>query len=147
MKRQFPGLHSESKDGSGLLEGVFLVRVDRAFYRCHPEKPFFALRFAVLEPKEFTGQTISGRLCCSKKALWRLNWFLRDFGYDTDLLGRDEVDERSLLGLTGVLRTSRTTLAGRSFLNFEAFAPAVEWEEMSTPVVRTTGIVEQSRGL
>ena len=147
MKRQFPGLHSESKDGSGLLEGVFLVRVDRAFYRSHPEKPFFALRFAVLEPKEYAGQTISGRLYCSKKALWRLNWFLRDFGYDPDLLGRDEVEERSLLGLTGVLRTSRTTLAGRSFLNLEAFAPAGEWEEMSTPVTRTTGTVEHSRGL
>lgn len=146
MKRQFPGLHSESKDGSG-LEGVFLVRVDRAFYRSHPEKPFFALRFAVLEPKEYEGQTISGRLYCSKKALWRLDWFLRDFGYDADLLGRDEVEERSLLGLTGVLRTSRTTLGGRSFLNLEAFAPAGEWEEMSTPVTRTTGSVEHSRGL
>ena len=147
MKRQIPGLHSESRDGGGLLEGVFLVRVDHAFYRCHPEKPFFALRFAILEPKEHVGRSISGRLYCSKKALWRLNWFLRDFGYDPDLLGRDEVDERSLLGLTGVLRTSRTMLAGRSFLNLEAFAPAGEWEEISTPVTRTTGTVEQSRGL
>ena len=147
MKRQFPGLHSEAKGGGRLLEGVFLVRVERAFYRCHPEKPFFALGFAVLGPKEYTGQTISGRLYCSKKALWRLNWFLRDFGYDPDLLGRDEVDERSLLGLTGVLRTSCTTLAGRSFLNLEAFASAGEWEEISTPVTRTAGTVEHSRGL
>ena len=29
------------------------------------------------------------------KALWKLDWFLRDFGYDTELLGRDEVDESS----------------------------------------------------
>ena len=147
MKRQFPGLHSETKDGNGLLEGVFLVRVDRAFYRFHPEKPFFALRFAILEPKEHVSHTISGRLYCSKKALWRLNWFLRDFGYDPDLLGRDEVEERSLLGLTGVLRTSRTTLAGRSFLNLETFAPAGEREEMNTHATRTTGTVGQSHGL
>ena len=62
MKRQFPGLHSESRNGDGLLEGVFLVRVDRAFYRQDPQKPFFALRFAILEPKEYLARTISGRL-------------------------------------------------------------------------------------
>ena len=137
MKRQFPGLHSELKNGDGLLEGVFLVRVDRAFYRWHAEKPYFALRFTVLEPKEHTGQTISGRLYCTRKALWKLNSFLRDFGYDTDLLGRDEVDERSLLGLIGVVRTSRTALASRPFLNLEAFAPAGDWEEL-TPVATAT---------
>ena len=131
MKRQFPGLHAESKNGDGLLEGVFLVRVDRAFYRWQPEKPFFALRFTILEPKELAPQTISGRLYCTRKALWKLNWFLRDFGYDPDLLGRDEVDERSLLGLKGVVRTSRIALPGRSFLNLEAFAPAGEWEELT----------------
>jgi hypothetical protein len=139
MKRQFPGLHAESKAGDGLLEGVFLLRVDRAFYRWHPEKPFFALRFSILEPKRHAGQIIAGRLYCTRKALWKLNWFLRDFGYDTDLLGRDEVDERSLLGLSGVVRTSRTVLQGRSFLNLEAFAPAGEWEEW---VPASTGTAE-----
>lgn len=54
------------------------------------------------------------------------DWFLRDFGYDADLLGRDEIEERSLLGLTGVVRTSLRTLPGRAFLNLEAFAPAGE---------------------
>ena len=33
-------------------------------------------------------------LYCTPKALWKLSWFLRDFGYDTELLGRDEIDER-----------------------------------------------------
>ncbi len=138
MKRHIPGLHSEAQNHEdNALEGIFLVRVDRAFYRWHPQKPFFALRLAVLEPKEFAGKTISGRLYCSPKALWKLSWFLRDFGYDTDLLGRDEVDEKALLGLRGVIRTSRTTLNGRSFLNLEAFAPAGEWEELSTTSVAT----------
>ena len=130
MKRHIPGLHRETQNGDNVLEGIFLVRVERAFYRWHPQKPFFALRLGILEPKEHTGQTISGRLYCTPKALWKLSWFLRDFGYDTDLLGRDEVDEKALLGLRGVVRTSRTTLNGRSFLNLEAFAPAGEWEEL-----------------
>ncbi len=131
MKRQFPGLHAESKNGDGLLEGLFLARIDRAFYRWHPQKPFFALRFSILEPKQHSAQTISGRLYCTPKALWKLNWFLRDFGYDNDLFSRDEVDEKALLGLTGVVKTSRRTSNGRSFLNLDAFAPAGQWEELA----------------
>ncbi len=137
MKRHIPGLHRESQNGDNTLEGIFLVRVERAFYRWHPQKPFFALRLAILEPKLHTGQTISGRLYCTPKALWKLRWFLRDFGYDTDLLGRDEVDEKALLGLRGVVRVSHTTLNGRCFLNLEGFAPAGEWEELSATLVST----------
>ena len=135
MKRHIPGLHLEAPNGNDALEGVFLVRVDRAFYRWHPQRPFFALRFAILEPKEHSDHSLSGRLYCTPKALWKLHWFLRDFGYDPDLLGRDEVDEKDLLGLRGVVRTSRTTLDGRTFLNLEAFAPAGEWEEVSLPAI------------
>lgn len=131
MKRHIPGLHTESKNAEDYLEGVFLVRVDHVNYRWHPQKPCFLIRFAVLEPEEFSSRCISGRLYCTPKALWRLNWFLRDFGYDTDLLGRDEVDERALIGLKGVIRTSRRTLVGRSFLNLDGFAPVAEWESLS----------------
>jgi hypothetical protein len=131
MKRHFPGLHSGPTRVDESLEGIFLVRVDRAYYRWHPQKPFFVLRFAILEPKELASRKISGRLYCTQKSLWKLNWFLRDFGYDPDLLGRDEVDEKALLGLTGVLRTNRKSLAGRMFLNLDAFAPSSEWEFIS----------------
>jgi len=135
MKRHIPGLHQQAQSSDDNLEGLFLVRVERAFYRWHPQKPFFALRLGILEPKEYIGQAISGRLYCTPKALWKLSWFLRDFGYDTDLLGRDEVDEKALLGLRGVVRASHTTLNGRSFLNLEGFAPAGEWEELSVAIV------------
>ena len=131
MKRQIPGLHSESRIVDTFLEGVFLVRVDQASYRWHPQKPFFSVRFAILEPAGFVSRFITGRIYCTPKALWRLNWFLRDFAYDAELLGRDEVDEKALVGLRGVIRTSRRTLAGRSFLNLDEFAPATEWEILS----------------
>ncbi len=137
MKRHIPGLHGAAHDEDSNLEGLFLVHVERAFYRWHPQKPFFTLRLGILEPKEHTGQAISGRLYCTPKALWKLRWFLRDFGYDTDLLGRDEVDEKALLGLRGVVRVSHTTLNGRCFLNLEGFAPAAEWEELSAALVST----------
>ncbi len=94
-------------------------------------------RLVLLEPKEHAGRTISGQLYCTRKALWKLGWFLRDFGYDLDFFGRDEVDENTLLGLRGVVRVSRTILNGHSFLNLEAFAPAGEWEEPSSASVTT----------
>jgi hypothetical protein len=147
MKRHILGLHGKAQNGDNNLEGLFLVRVERAFYRWHPQKPFYALRLGILEPKEHTGQSISGRLYCTPKALWKLRWFLRDFGYDTDLLGRDEVDEKALLGLRGVVRISRTTLNGRSFLNLDGFAPAGEWEELSTALISSPEGPEASHDL
>src|SRR5580658_3130592 len=128
MKRHFPGLHVEPAQANEFLEGIFLVRVDRAYYRWHPQKPFFVLSFAIPEPQEPASRKTSGRLYATSKALWRLNWFLRDFGYDRDLLGRDEVDEKAMLGLIGVLRTARKVFAGRTYLDLSGFAPSSEWE-------------------
>ena len=45
MKRHFPGLHVDVARANDFLEGIFLVRVDRAYYRWHPQKPFFILSF------------------------------------------------------------------------------------------------------
>jgi len=131
MKRHIPGLNTESKNAEDFLEGLFLVRVDHVNYRWHPQKPCYLIRFVVLEPHEFFSRHISGRLYCTPKALWRLNWFLRDFGYDADLLGRDDVDERVLVGLKGIIRTSQKRLTGRTFLNLDEFAPSAEWEGLS----------------
>ena len=77
MKRHIPGLQQCSPNPDSTLEGLFLVRVERAFYRWHAQKPFFTLRFAVIEPTEYVGQSITGRIYCSPKALWKLNWFLQ----------------------------------------------------------------------
>jgi len=138
MKRRISGLLGESGHDGDLLEGVFLVRVLGARYCWHPQKPFFSIRFAILEPKEFVDRCVTGRVYCTPKALWRLNWFLRDFGYDLDLLGREEVDEKALLGLRGVIRTARKTYARRSYLNLDGFASAEEWNSISTHHIGTT---------
>jgi len=74
------------------------------------------------------------RVYANSKALWRLNWFLRDFGYDRYLLGRDVVDEKALIGLIGVLRTTRKVFAGRTYLDLAGFAPSSEWELISKDV-------------
>jgi hypothetical protein len=130
MRRQIPGLHSVQRDPESNLDGLFLVRVERAAYRWHRRKSYLELQFMVLEPEFSASRSFSGRLYCTDRALWKLNWFLRDFGYDTELLSRDQVDEKSLLDLRGVVRTSHTTLNGRSYQNLDAFAPAAEWEAL-----------------
>ncbi len=136
MRRRILGLHQQAQNGDDVLEGVFLVRVERASYRYHPQKPFFALSFTILQPEEHAGRTFSGRLYCTAKALWKLSWFLRDFGYDAELFGQDEVDEKALVGLRGVVKVSRAVVNGRCFVNLAAFSPAGEWEE---PAVTSAG--------
>jgi hypothetical protein len=75
------------------------------------------------------GRKVSSRLYCTEKALWKLNWFLRDFGYDSELLAEDRIDDRALVGLRGVVKVSHSLVNGRTFLNLDGFAPASRWEE------------------
>jgi len=133
VKRRIQGLHdADLSAASRIRDGLLLVRIERANHRWDSRKPFYLLRFSILEPKELAGHSVAGRLYCTPRGLWKLNWFLRDFGYDTDLLGRAQVDDRALVGLVGIVRTSRQTLAGRVFLNFEAFAPQSDWDLLSS---------------
>jgi hypothetical protein len=139
MRRQIRGLNETANSSADSLpDGVFLVRVDRAQYRWHQQKPFYILRLSVLEPHALAGHTISGRLYCTPKALWKLGWFLRDFLYDPELLGREEIDEKALFGLRGVVKISHTTVNGRALLNLDGFAPASQWQELSCVAVQNT---------
>ena len=132
MKRYVSGLsQATSCPVEGLPDGLFLARVERAQYRWHAQKPYFALVFSGLEPKEFAGNRFTGRLYCTPKALWKLNWFLRDFGYDNELLERNEIDDKSLVGLSGVIKISHAVVNGSSLLNLDAFAPVRSWRELS----------------
>ena len=135
MRRHIPGLHAQEQYNDGQLQGLFLVLVDEALYGWHPNKPFLALRFVIEEPKPFADQLFSVRLYCTERSLWKLNWFLRDFGYDPELFSREEVDEKALLNLRGVVRTSPITINGRSYQNLESFAPSGEWDELSCTMI------------
>jgi hypothetical protein len=131
MKRRFQGLSCTSQPEPEVPDGVFLVRVERVGYRRNGQKPFYELQLSILDPAPVKGRSLSGRLYCTPKALWKLSWFLRDFGYDSDLLIRDEIDEKALIGLQGVVKASHIVIHGRSLLNLDAFAPAEAWEVAS----------------
>jgi hypothetical protein len=146
VRRHIQGLHeADQSAASQLRDGLFLVLVERAQHRWDSRKPFYLLRFSILEPKELTGHSVAGRLYCTPRALWKLNWFLRDFGYDTELLGRDEIDEKSLIGLRGVIKISHVVVNGSCLLNLDGFASAVQWEQLSTASPASLAIWEASK--
>ena len=132
MKRRISGLHDADRSADGVNDGLYLLRVDRAQYRWHAQKPYYLLRFTVLEPKHLAGRSVAGRIYCTARAMWKLSWFLRDFGYDTELLGRDEIDDKGLIGLRGVVKISHVVRHGLRILNLDGFTPASQWEELST---------------
>ncbi len=132
MKRRISGLHDADRSPDEVNDGLYLLRVDRAQYRWHAQKPYYLLRFTVLEPKHLAARSVAGRIYCTTRAMWRLSWFLRDFGYDTELLGRDEIDDKGLIGLRGVVKISHVVRHGLRILNLDGFAPASQWEELST---------------
>jgi hypothetical protein len=128
MKRHIPGLHQAAPQEQDLPDGFCLVQVARVRYR-GAEKPYLSLDLVVQEPSALAGREIAARLYCTVKALWKLNWFLRDFGYDFDRLERDEVEEKAIVGLRGVAKVSHTRFNGRSYINLDGFAPADSWSQ------------------
>jgi hypothetical protein len=132
MRRQVPGLAEITRDSHPEIpNGIFLVRIDGTQFRWHASKPFYVLRLAIIEPHALAGQPIVGRLYCTQKAMWKLGWFLRDFLYDPELLAHEQVDEKALRDLRGVVKISHTMINGISLINFDGFAPASQWEELS----------------
>jgi hypothetical protein len=49
-------------------------------------------------------------------------------------LSQDEVEERALRGLVGVVKISHAVVNGISLVNFDGFVPASQWEELSTAI-------------
>jgi len=133
MKRYVPGLAETARDsGPAIPDGLFLVQIAGAQFRWHAHKPFYLLRLLVIEPRALAGQSIVGRIYCTEKAMWKLGWFLRDFLYDPELLAHEQVDDKALLGLRGVVKITHAVMNGISLNNLDGFAPESRWEELST---------------
>jgi len=148
MRRYVSGLSQANGSSDEVLpDGLFLARVARLQYHWHAQKPYYVVLFTVLEPKPLAGNRFSGRLYCAAKALWKLNWFLRDFGYDPELIGRDEIDGQQLVGLSGMIKITHTVVKGNSVHNLDGFAPASQWEKVSAGMDATLGRSKVSRDL
>jgi hypothetical protein len=136
VRRYFESLRPADRSAiNSVPDGLFLVRVQRVQYRWHATKPYYSIRFAALEPKHLAGSLITARLYCTTRAMWKLSWFLRDFGYDTELLNQDEIDDSALIGLKGIVKVSHVMVQGLSLLSLDGFAPAARWEELSPSTI------------
>jgi hypothetical protein len=146
MKRYVSGLNQASQSATdSLTDGLFLVCVERIQYRWHRQKPFYAIQFSVVEPTVLAGNRFAARLSCGAKNLWKLNWFLRDFGYDSELLERNEIDDKKLVGLCGVVKISHSVVNGTTVLDFDGFAPASHWERLSAGTEKPVGQETESK--
>jgi hypothetical protein len=54
MKRRIPGLSQAALPITDVPDGLYLVRVERIQYRWDKQKPFYAVRLAVVEPRVHT---------------------------------------------------------------------------------------------
>ncbi len=90
-------------------------------------KAYLALELEVLEPQIHTGRSVRTRLYCTPRALWKLHWFLQDFGYDRQMFESEELDDRLLRDLRGVVKISHHDANGQIVVNLDGFAPALNW--------------------
>lgn len=126
MRRTVEGLRAPSHTFPSYPEGRVLAAVKRVVY-IHGAKPYFAITFKVLQPVEYEGREVTTRLYCTNRALWKLQWFLRDFNYDPELLSAEQIDDKALIGLKGVIQVARESIAGRTFTNIKAFGTCSSW--------------------
>lgn len=132
MRRAFPGLRDSSLPADMVPEGLYLVRVRSAGLVTGNAKPYLRLEFEVAEPVCAHGRTIRSRLYCTPRALWKVQWLLRAFGYPADLVNSEEIDDKALRDLTGVIKVSHHDVNGRTFVNLDGFAPAESWRGQIT---------------
>ncbi len=129
MRTKIRGLSQMTKR-SPLVEGLYRARVVRFRSAGHAAKPCLAATFQILEPAAYAGCSIRTRLYCHDRALWKLRWFLRAFRYDAELFAAEELDDRHVVGLVGVIRLVYWGDARRR-LDVEGFAFSERWGHLS----------------
>jgi hypothetical protein len=114
-----------------LVEGAYRARVVRFEIAGHAPNPCRAATFLILAPAGYAGRHVRTRLYCHQRALWKLRWFLSDFRYDPELLAAEELDDRRVVGLEGVIRLAYWGAENHKRLDVQGFAPTERWEELS----------------
>ena len=130
MRTKIQGL-SQPSERTPLAEGLYRARVVRFQPAGHAAKPCRTATFLILEPAASSGRYIRTRLYCHDRALWKLRWFLSDFRYDTELMAAEELDDRRVVGLEGVIRLAYWGTDGRRRLDVQGFAQTERWPEIS----------------
>jgi hypothetical protein len=144
MRTKIQGL-SQATERNPLVEGSYRARVVRFAPAGHAAKPCLAATFLILDPAPFAGRYVRTRLYCHDRALWKLRWFLHDFNYDAELLAADELDDRRVVGLEGVIRLAYWGDDGHRRLDVQGFAPSERWGELSVHPSPSESLPEVAR--
>ena len=126
MRTRIQGLN-QATDRNPLVEGLYRARVVHFGPAGHAPNPCLAATFLILDPAPFAGRYVRTRLYCHDRALWNLRWFLHDISYDAELLAADELDDRRVVGLEGVIRLAYWGNNGHRRLDVQGFAPSERW--------------------
>jgi hypothetical protein len=130
MRTHIQGLNQPS-ERKPLVEGLYRARVVKFEPAGHAAKPCCAATFLILGPDSYSGRHVKTRLYCHDRALWKLRWFLSDFSYDPELLAAEELDDRRVVGLEGVIRLSYWGMNGNRRLDVQGFAKLDRWADLS----------------
>ncbi len=130
MRIKIPGLSQAGNERKPLIEGLYRARVVRCEPAGHAAKPCRTVTFLVMEPAEYAGRYVRTRLYCHERALWKLRWFLSDFGYDRELMAAEELDDKRVVGLEGVIRLDYWGGDGHRRLDVQGFARSERWAEL-----------------
>ena len=141
MRIKIQGLN-HTRERLPLAEGLYRARVVRFEPAGHAANPCRAASFLILEPASYRGRHVRTRLYCHDRALWKLRWFLADFGYDAELLAAEELDDRRVVGLEGVIRLAYWGTDGARRLDVEGFAPSERWTELCAREMPTPSAAE-----
>ena len=60
----------------------------------------------------------------------------KDFGYDTELMDKDEIDDKALVGLKGIVKISHVIVHGLSLLNLDGLAAGKSSRRQILPDLR-----------
>ena len=130
MRMKIQGLNQPS-ERIPLVEGVYRARVVRFEPAGHAPHPCRAATFLILDPRGYAGRHVRTRLYCHDRALWKLRWFLNDFKYDAELLAADELVDRRVVGLEGIIRLAYWGSDGHRRLDVQGFAANERWGDLS----------------
>jgi hypothetical protein len=123
LRTKIPGL-SQAPERNPLVEGSYLARVVRFGPAGHAAKPCVAATFLILGTVPYSDRYVRTRLYCHDRALWKLRWFVHDFNYGADLLAGDDLDDRGVVGLEGVIRLAYGGTTATAVWMFRASLPA-----------------------
>src|SRR5690349_11595383 len=142
MRAKIQGL-SRVSERVPLVEGLYRARVVRFEFGGHSAKPCGAATFLILDPPRYAGRYVRTRLYLHDRALWKLRWFLTDFAYDSELFNADELDDRRVIGLEGIIRLAHWGNNGQRRLDVQGFGPISRWDELSGKAAIYSAPVQQ----